>query len=212
MDIKDKSEGKNTHEIYDSQDMLIAEGVLDYVGSKISVFTVYGIFHKEKMRGAVRIESKLIYEEVYSAKVEGIEGNRVMLDSLRNISSDLRQDLKVEYRGKIKIIYTEADNKGQKLRSTADAQMENLSGGGVGFVADKVFEVGQELHMKTLLPDLFFEVPIKVLRRESFGRLYRYGCKFNNISRVEESSVRKVVYKLQIDNRNYLKAKEGKFD
>lgn len=209
MDVQSYQNGKNTHELYDSQGNLIAEGNLDYIGEKISVFNVSGIFHREKTRGIVKIESKISYEEVYSAKVDRIESHRIMLESLRNISTDLREDLKVDYRGPAKIFYTQMGDSGKKETITAEARMENISGGGVSFIAEKEFQKGDELAIKTMIPDLFFELQIKILRKENFGRLYKYGCKFINISKIEESSVRKLVYKLQIDQRDYLKAKES---
>lgn len=209
MDVQSYQNGKNTHELYDSQGNLIAEGNLDYIGEKISVFNVSGIFHREKTRGIVKIESKIRYEEVYSAKVDRIESHRIMLESLRNISAELREDLKVDYRGPVKIFYTQMGDSGKKETLIAEARMENISGGGVSFIAEKEFQKGDELAIKTRIPDLFFELQIKILRKENFGRLYKYGCKFINISKIEESSVRKLVYKLQIDQRDYLKAKES---
>ena len=209
MDVQSYQNGKNTHELYDSQGNLIAEGNLDYIGEKISVFNVSGIFHREKTRGIVKIESKISYEEVYSAKVDRIESHRIMLESLRNISAELMEDLKVDYRGPAKIFYTQMGNSGKKETLIAEARMENISGGGVSFIAEKEFQKGDELALKTMIPDLFFELQIKILRKENFGRLYKYGCKFINISKIEESSVRKLVYKLQIDQRDYLKAKES---
>lgn len=211
MEVQNNQSGRNTHEIYDSKGHLIAEGNLDYIGEKISVFNVHGIFDRGKTSGIVKIESKISYEEVYSAKVERIESHRIMLESLRNISADLREDLKVDYRGPAKIFYTQmgdSGKSGKKETLIAEARMENISGGGVSFIAEKEFQKGDELAIKTMIPDLFFELQIKILRKENFGRLYKYGCKFINISKIEESSVRKLVYKLQIDNRNHLKARE----
>lgn len=201
-------EAKNTHQVYDKDGNLVAEGNLDYIGAKMSVFSVYGLFDKPRIAGTVRIISKISYEEVYSAKVVQIEANRIMVDGLRNISADLREDLKVDYRGKVTLEYTE-DIDGQKVLQIAEGRMENISGGGIAFVSDKQFEVGQIFNLKTTIPDLFFEIQLEVLRRENFGRLHKYGCKFYNISKIEESAVRKAVYKLQIDSRNYEKAKES---
>lgn len=205
--MQDSQSNKNTHEIYDLNGDLVAEGNLDYIGEKISVFKVHGLFDKVKIQGVVRIESRISYEEVYNAKVERIEDNRVMLDGIRNISSDLREDLKVVHRGPITLIYTELDENNQKQEHRVEGRMEDLSGGGIGFITEKKFDVGQVLAVKTSIPDLFFEIRIKVLRRESFGRQYKYGCKFHEISKVEESSVRKLVYRLQIENRDYLNAR-----
>ena len=66
--------------------------------------------------------------------------------------------------------------------------------------------------VKTNIPDLSLETKIKILRKENFGRLYKYGCRFHDISRTEESSIRKVVYKLQLDMRNYNKARENEWN
>ena len=199
---------RNTHEVYDQEGNLVAEGTLDYIGAKMSVFSVYGLFDRERIAGTVRIVSKVSYEEVYSARVVQIEANRIIVDGLRNISADLREDLKVDYRGRIVLEYEEIID-GVKTIQTAEGRMENISGGGVGFVSEKQFQVGQVINLKTVIPDLFFEIQLEVLRKELFGRLYKYGCKFYKISRIEESAVRKVVYKLQIDGRNYDRAREA---
>lgn len=203
----DNIEQRSTHKVKDSSGDVVAEGNLDYIGERISTFTVYGTFNKPRLTGTLRIESKVNYEEVYSAKVVRLEDQRIILDNLRNISEDLRQDLKVDYRGKIHLEYQEKIN-GETVKQVVEGRTENISGGGIGFVSEEKLEVGQILSLKAQIPDLFFEIKAEILRRETFGRLYRYGCKFCDISKIEESAIRKLVYKLQIDNRNYLRAKD----
>lgn len=193
-------EGKNTHDLYNASGRLVAEGTLDYIGEKISVFSVYGMFDRENIHGEVRIESRLQYEEVYRAHVVEVSDNRVMVDGLSNISADLREDLKVEYRSLTELTRTSKES-GETERF--EARLENISGGGVCIVTDRKLERGEILGMKSLSPSLFLEIDINILRREEFGRMYKYGCRFHNISKLEESAIRKAVYRLQLEGRSY---------
>ncbi|MDO5095095.1 MAG: PilZ domain-containing protein [Peptostreptococcaceae bacterium] len=180
-------------EAFGSNNSKIAIGNLDYIGEKISVFSVSDFIKKEEVVGTIRIESKVNYEEVYSALVDRIEGNKIFLFSLRNISDELKEDIKIDYSRIIEI-----KCKRDEEEKTIEARMMDISSGGIGFTAKETFEVGEILKVDTKISEIGFEPNIKILRREKMGRLLKYGCRFVDLSLQEESKIRKAVYQLQI--------------
>lgn len=171
----------------------IAIGNLDYIGEKISVFSVADFLEKEAFVGEIRIESKVNYEEVYSAVVDRVEGNKVFLFGLRNISEELKADIKINH-SRIILVKFERDNEPK----TVEARMIDISSGGIAFTSQEKFIVGDILKIDTKIPEIGFELSIKILRREKMGRFLKYGCCFVELTRQDESKIRKAVYQLQI--------------
>ncbi|MDO4710744.1 MAG: PilZ domain-containing protein [Peptostreptococcaceae bacterium] len=180
---------------FGSDGTIIAIGNLDYIGEKISVFsTSEFIGNKRSISGYIRIESKVNYEDVYSAMVDRVENNKIFLASLRNISDELKEDIKVDFRRDIRVTYTD----GEKEQSV-EARLTDISSGGVGLVCKKSFGVGQTLRIDTEILGIGSLLNVQTLRREIMGRVYKYGCRFVELNSREESAIRRAVYRLQIE-------------
>lgn len=188
-------ESKNFN-AYDSNGELIAIGNLDYIGEKISVFSVSEfIENKRNISGNIRVESKVNYSDVYSATVDRVESNKIVLESLRNISDELKEDIKVDFRRDIRISY---DDEGEEIQ--VEARLIDISSGGVGLVSKKAFKVGQVLRIDTEILGIESLLNVQTLRREVMGRFYKYGCRFVEVNSREESAIRRAVYRLQIED------------
>lgn len=188
-------ESKNFN-AYDSNGELIAIGNLDYIGEKISVFSVSEfIENKRNISGNIRVESKVNYSDVYSATVDRVESNKIVLESLRNISDELKEDIKVDFRRDIRISY---EDEGEEIQ--VEARLIDISSGGVGLVSKKAFKVGQVLRIDTEILGIESLLNVQTLRREVMGRFYKYGCRFVEVNSREESAIRRAVYRLQIED------------
>lgn len=201
-DANETIENKSLFMAYDQDGIYFAQGNLDYIGEKISVFVMDKLLNDFNRKGRIRLESKRNYEEVYSGELDRIEDHKIFMKGLKNISNELKSDIKVNCIQKMKIL------KIDKEKVTIDARMDNISSGGVGFTSDVEFEIGTVIEMVTTIPEIFFETYLKILRKEKGGNYYKYGCSFVDLSRPDESKVRKAVYRLQIEEHKKQIAKE----
>ncbi|MDO5062372.1 MAG: PilZ domain-containing protein [Peptostreptococcaceae bacterium] len=194
--IYDGADESRNFNAFDSNGELIAIGNLDYIGEKISVFSVSEfIENKRKISGYIRVESKVNYSDVYSAMVDRVESNKIVLESLRNISDELKEDIKVDFRRDIKVSYEDG---GEEIQ--VEARLIDISSGGVGLVSKKAFKVGQVLRIDTEILGIGSLLNVQTLRREVMGRFYKYGCRFVEVNSREESAIRRAVYRLQIED------------
>ncbi len=184
-------------DLYDYKGQKVAIGNLDYVGEKISVFTV-SVFLSDDIIAPLRIESKINYAEVYSANINRIEHNRIVLESLRNISKDLQEDIKVEMQAEITMSLIDQYEQ-KRENEKINVNLMDISSGGVAFRTDKVLKVGSIVTMPLNILRLDFDGKLVILRREILGRNYKYGCRFTDLKTNEESVIRKAIYRLQIE-------------
>lgn len=181
--------------LYDLKGQKVALGNLDYIGEKISVFSV-AVFLSDDIVSPLRIESRVNYEEVYSATIDRIENNKIILDSLRNISRELKEDIKMDLSADLTIELQEAhEDEPEKL----DIKLLDISSGGIAFRAEKIIRVGSIISVPLNILDFDFNVKMVVLRREILGRDYKYGCRFTELTSLQESQIRKEIYRLQIE-------------
>lgn len=188
-------EEARSFEAFDIDNFKIAIGNLDYVGEKVSVFSVSEFIEVEdKISGYIRMESKVNYEEVYSASVDRVENNKIFLKSIRNISADLKEDIKVDCKRNIVL---KGSKEGDEV--FVDAKMIDISSGGMGVTSNEHFNIGQVLEIETPILNVSSKLKIEILRREKMGRFFKYGCRFVELTSIEESNIRQAVYRLQIE-------------
>ncbi len=193
-----KRDMSRSYYAYDEQKQKLAIGNLDYIGEKISVFSVSEFLkRKHEIAGNICIESRLSYEEVYSASIDRVEANKIFLKSIRNISEELKEDIKVDYQRVCEVSYEL--KLGGKTESFVDqVKLLDLSSGGIGFISEKKYEIGKSMKIELGIAEIDFTPTVKILRRENMGRMLKYGCRFDKLSVADESKIRKAVYRLQI--------------
>lgn len=166
-----------------------------------SVILLTRISHMEK----IRFHKVEHYAEMFEAEVYQVKGEKLFVENLKNITAQLRSDLKmkVSYKSTVRMIDAISP-------LNINIQSRDISCGGICFQTEQDL-MTTELY-ETVIPIthdpiiLKFRIIRKIFDKEK--NVYVYGARFIDLKHNEERMLRQAIFRLQMIARKKIKVKE----
>ena len=174
---------------------VICGGTIEYFTSKEAV-----IIPEKKSFNNIGIKGKRInfqleddFEKIFSAVVEETKADSFSIYKILDVTSHLQTDLRISL-SFITDIFCENE---ENLVFKTQVKMLDVSCGGLRFKSKRKFDEGQIAECVILWcnPELILSFKIISSKESQFG--YVYGCKFLNLTDMEESVLRSSIFKFQ---------------
>ncbi len=180
---------------------------LIYINMDRAAFTIESsiILTKISRMEKIRFHKVEEYAEIFEAKVFQIKEGKLFVENLKNITAELRSDLKMKVSYKSTVRSLEGLS-----RINVDVQARDISCGGFCFETEKDL-MTTELY-ETVIPITKEPIVLKFrIIRKIFDKgknVYVYGCCFVDLKINEERILRQAIFRLQMIARKKIKIKE----
>lgn len=194
-------EPKNAYFLLDSRGAPLAHGQL--IGSPDAAMLQIRVSDSEIDQVLEHDEIQMISLSDGGAALLGrivrSRNDMIFLEKLQNVSSDMRQNLRMPTRFR-SLIYPRSGH----WRGRREIRSKDLSCGGVAFFCTGALEVGEELEIVIPITSQPLILCCKILRArplEREGEMAFYAAKFVEMCHDEEMIVREAVFSVQLQER-----------
>jgi hypothetical protein len=193
--------------IFTQDNVKLCEAEMIYINIDRAAFIIDSIITLTKISRMekIRFHKMEDYPELFEADVYQVKGEKLFVENLKNITAQLRSDLKVKvsYKSTVRMLDTPSS-------TNINIQSRDISCGGICFQTEQDL-MTTELY-ETVVPItqdpiiLRFRIIRKVFDKEK--NVYVYGARFIELKHNEERMLRQAIFRLQMIARKKIKIKE----
>ncbi|NLK37281.1 MAG: PilZ domain-containing protein [Epulopiscium sp.] len=193
--------------IFTQDNVKLCEAELIYINIDRAAFIIDSVITLTKISRMEKIRFHKVedYPEMFEAEVYQVKGEKLFVENLKNITAQLRSDLKVRvsYKSSVRVIDSASP-------LNINIQSRDISCGGICFQAEQDL-MTTELY-ETVVPITQDPIILKLrIIRKVFDKeknVYVYGARFVELKHNEERMLRQAIFRLQMIARKKIKVKE----
>lgn len=194
----------NKIEIKNTENQIITKGVIISFLEKQYIIIVENPNEvHEKQDVLVCIFDDIEGVQIYSAKVIHIIVDKVTVilgDKINTVQR--RKHIKVKYEQEADIRSYLTHNRKLSLANPIPITICDIGAGGIFFTSNEYIGIGQKFNLDLRYQGNSINLTVQIIRTQKMQRLkIGYGCKFVNLTNLQETFITAMVFKLQLKDK-----------